>query len=148
MTNEKTITFTREMYNKLKKGAEKGKIDCDYIAQIIQGAVSCDFCIIADEGFADTDFCIAGKYAIDAKYFLLGKDSGYGETDNGTPYDCPGGFYGYLKDTYEETVDGFLTQFDECMENEELIAGTKETVLTWENERKCSIGNTNMNHNS
>ena len=133
---EKKITFTRETYDKLVKGAAAGKIDLDYIGQIWQGAVSCDLCVIEDEGFEGEDYCIGGKYAIDAKYFLLGKDSGYGETEHGTPYDCPGGFYGYLKDTYEETVNGFLAQFDECMDVDagELIAGTKETALTWENE--------------
>ena len=132
---EKKITFTKETYDKLKKGAATGNIDCDYIGYITQGAVKCDLCVMEDEGYEGEDWCIAGRYFIDAKYFLLGKDSGYGETDKGTPYDCSCGFCGYLKDTYEETVNGFLSMFDECMEgNEELIAGTKETTLTWENE--------------
>lgn len=132
---DKKITFTRETYDKLVKGVAAGNIDCDYIGQIWQGAVSCDLSIIEDEGFEGADYCIGRKYAIDAKYFLLGKDSGYGETEHGTPYDCPCGFYGELKDTYEDTLNGFMAMFDECMEgNEELIAGTKETTLTWENE--------------
>ncbi len=133
---EKKLEFTRETYDKLKKGAAEGKLECDVIGTIEQGAVSCEFKVVEEEGYKDEDYCIGGKYFIDADYFLLGKDTGYNETENGTPYDCPSGFVAYLKDTYEETVEGFMSLFDECMKNdEELIAGTKEETLTWENER-------------
>ena len=46
------------------------------------------------------------------------------------------GFYGYLKDTYEETKAGLLALFYECMqEDAELVEGAKNTTLTWDKVR-------------
>lgn len=132
-----TETFTKEMYEKLKEMARTG-INPDnvcYICQIEQGAVSCDYAVLEDEGFEDEDYCFGGKFVIDAKYFLLGKNTKYGSI-KGVPYDCPMGFYGRLKDTYEETVKGLSEMFSECLKkDDELVEGIKETELTWEKVR-------------
>lgn len=132
MTN-KTVIFTKATYEYLKEVAKTGKmyIDNDCLGFISQGAVCCDFTLMEDPGFKDEDYCFGGAFVIDAAYYLLGKDGGYGER-NGIPYDCVGGFYGYLLDTYEETLDGLINQFDEYLnEYDELVEGVKNTELTW-----------------
>ena len=134
--NGKSLDFSRSVYEWLKELATTGNWDFDEysddnIGFINQGAVCCDLTVIEDDGFEDEDYCFGGKFVIDAKYFLLGEDTGYSEI-KGVPYDCVSGFYGYLKDTYEETVEDILKRFDECLaENKNLIEGSKNTELTW-----------------
>lgn len=130
---EKTINFAEETYNLLKKSfaAKDKNLRIDYLGSIKQGAVCCDLNLLEDEGFNGEDYCYNGKYVIDAEYYLLGKDGGYGKY-KGIPYDCISGFYGYLKDTYEETIAGLSQQFDDYMDNEELKTGIQRTDLTWD----------------
>ena len=134
------IDFTEDRYEYLKEVARTGKYEnnkfnkelADYLGCIKQGAVCCDLTILEDEGFEGENFCFGGKFVIDAKYFLLGKDTGYGRK-KGVPYDCVMGFYGRLKDTYEETVKGLSEMFSECLkEDDGLVEGIKETELTWD----------------
>lgn len=134
---QKTIDFTRETYNWLKElstTTEKWNDEWldDDLGFIKQGAVCCDLTLMIDPGFKDESYAFNGRFVIDAKYFLLGKDTGYGEI-KGVPYDCVSGFYGYLKDTYEDTLNGLSEQFAECLkEDAELVAGVENTELTWE----------------
>ncbi len=143
MTN-KTVDFTKEVFEFLKKLAASNKsyreLDEEYdlwaddLGRIEQGAVCCDLTLLYDPGFKEDkdNFCIGSGFAIDAKYFLLGKDTDYGEI-KGVPYDCVMGFYGYLKDTYEETLNGLSEQFDNCLkESEDLVKGINESELTWD----------------
>ncbi len=133
---QKTIDISRAAYKWLKELASTGNWDYEHKEDVIgfiqQGAVCCDIIVIEDDGYKDEDYCFGGKFVIDAKYYLLGKDTGYGEI-KGVPYDCIGGFYGYLKDTYEETINGFVELFDECLaDNKDLVEGIKNTELTWD----------------
>lgn len=128
----KSILFTRETYDYLKEVAKTGTATKgDYLGYIAQGAVCCDLILMEDPGFRDEDYCFGEAFVIDCSYYLLGKYGGYGER-KGIPYDCLGGFYGYLLDTYEETLDGLINQFDEYLnEYDELVEGVKNTELTW-----------------
>ena len=133
---QRTIDFKEENYEWLKELASTGiwnpKHTDDYLGSIRQGAVCCDFIVMEDEEFENEDFCFGGKFAIDAKYYLLGRDAGYSEV-KGVPYDCVSGFYGRLKDTYEETVEDLVGMFDACLaECDILVEGLKNTELTWE----------------
>ena len=139
--NSKVFDFTADTYEWLKKLALTGKWDAEhedgYLGFIKQGAVRCDIIVIEDKGLAEEDYCFGGRFAIDAKYYLLGEDTGYGEI-KGVPYDCVSGFYGYLMDTYEDTAKGLLELFDECLnDDEKLVNGSKNTDLTWEKVEAC-----------
>ena len=131
---EKKITFTKENYDYLKRVITTGEYENynDFLGKIMEGAVCCDIIILEDPGYEGEDYCYGGRYMIDCKFYLLGKNTGYGER-SGIPYDCVSGFYGYLKDTYEETLNGIVKQFDELVaENPELKEGITNTKLTWE----------------
>lgn len=131
---EKKITFTKESYDYFKRVITTGRLENfdDFLGQIMEGAVCCDLIILEDDGCNGEDYCYGGKFMINCQFFLLGKDTGYGER-NGIPYDYISGFYGYLKDTYEETLDGIVKQFDELIaENPELKEGAANNELTWE----------------
>ncbi len=152
--NKKKIEISEEIFNRLAYMSEgKGyvfKDGCDLIGFIKQGAVCCDLVLREDKSFSGEDYCYDGKYVIDATFYLLGKDTGYGE-QNGVPYDCVKGFYSkaivtknvpgthsvFKKcvTTYEEFIENLCKEFDENLNNE-LIAGTNETELTWEKVEK------------
>ena len=132
-----TITFSKGSYEYFKRVISTGKLENynDFLGQIYEGAVCCDLIILSDEGYEGENYCYGSRYMLDGKFYLLGKDTGYGQTKNGTPYDCVSGFYGYLKDTYEETVEGLIKQFNELTsEDPELREGCANTELTWEKE--------------
>lgn len=131
---EKKITFTKESYDYFKRVITTGKYENynDFLGQIMEGAVCCDIIILENPDYEGEDYCYDGRYMIDCELYLLGKDTGYGER-NGIPYDCVSGFYGYLKDTYEETLDSIVKQFDKLVaENPELKKAVIEKELTWE----------------
>ncbi len=132
------IDFTRERYEDIKNNVEEFyKKNGDYAGQIVEGAVCCDFTILEDGCFEKEDYCVGSGFVINAYFYLLGKDTGYGETDFGTPYDCVCGFYAYMKPTYEEFIDGIVSQFEEYVgKYKELADGVNETERTWENEEK------------
>ena len=135
----KKITFTKDNYDYLKRVITTGKYENhnDFLGKIMEGAVCCDIIILEDPDYEGEDYCYGGKYMIDCNVFLLGKNTGYGER-SGIPYDCVSGYYGYLKDTYEETLDGIVKQFDELVaENLELKEGIANTELTWESVYKA-----------
>lgn len=123
------IDFPKKAYEKLKKHPEEG----DVIGEITEGAVSCQFTVFEDD-FSDCDFKIDDKHALNAYYFVLGKDTGYGDI-NGIPYDIPDGFYAEVKDTYEEFISYLKKVFYEYMPTD-VIKACDETELTWENVRK------------
>ena len=130
------ITFTKESYERFKKIIADGYLDGDdYLGAIMEGAVCCDIVVREDKGYDGENYCYGGKFVLDCCFYILGEDRGYGETKKGTPYDFWDGFYGYLKDTYEETVEGLVKQFNELTsEDAALKARCANTELTWEKE--------------
>ena len=149
--NEKKIDISKKVFEKLVamangKGYNFNAPESDYIGSITQGAVSLDLTLIKDKSFSGEDYCYDSRYAIDAQYYLLGKDTGYAETDNGIPYDNVTGFYskslitksvpgtfGAFKEcsmTYEQFIKNLSDEFDKYL-NEELIEGTRNTEFIW-----------------
>jgi len=139
--NSKAFDFTADTYAWLKKLAAEGKWDDGhndtYVGSIKQGAVRCDLTVIEDEGLAEEDYCFGGRFVIDGKCYLLGEDTGYGEI-KGVPYDCVSGFYGYLRDTYEDTARELLELFDiGLLNNEKIAKGSRNMDLTWDKVETC-----------
>ena len=138
--NKKKFDISKEDFNRVKTMAETGTFpngSDDYIGSITQGAVKCDFVVIEEEDFADESYRYGEKYAIDANYFLLGKDTGYADRD-GVPYDCVTGFYSKAFQpgiTYDQFMENLAKEFDENL-TDELVAGTKNPELTWDTEEE------------
>ena len=97
----------------------------DYFGCISHGAVCFDL-VLRDCGNNEFLFC--------ADPYLLGIDSGYGYTTDGTPYDEYDGFclYYNVNDSFDDTLSSFINQIDKFTANDTTLAEyANKTDVTW-----------------
>lgn len=124
--------FDAEAWDKLKETVRRGSfIDGnDVFGQIMCGAICFDL-TLRDTEYVDHK---CTEWLLCAEAFLLGEDTGYGYTLNGTPYD-----YGdcvvlefSTRKGYAHTLYDFIMQIDKAVEDDKIWAKSADrTDITW-----------------
>ena len=101
-----TKSFNRSAWNAINETIQKDEFcteHSDYFGHVTCGAVCFDL-VLRD--------CDSDGYLLCADPYLLGIDSGYGYTIDGTPYDEYDGFcLDYdVNDSFETALSSFITQ--------------------------------------
>ncbi len=125
--------FTAEEWWNIQETIRRGNfIDGnDVFGQIMCGALCFDLTLRDTEW--DGDRC--KEFVLTAEAFLLGENTGYGYTVNGTPYDY--GDWVCLKfdvhQDYQTTLASFLKQIDDAVNNDTIWAKFADTTNpVWE----------------
>lgn len=122
------ITFDRSAWDDVKETIQKDEFcteHSDYFGHVICGAVCFDL-VLRDCGNDGYLFC--------ADPYLIGIDSGYGYTKDGTPYDEYDGFcLDYdTSSSFEDALSSFISQIDRFTANDKtLTAYANHTDTTW-----------------
>ena len=120
-------TFDKAAWNDVKETIHKGSFcteHSDYFGCITCGAVCFDLVL------RDCD----GEYLFCADPYLLGKDTGYGYTKDGTPYDE---YDGLCLDydvslNFDDTLSSFIRQIEEYTAGDKTLTEyADKTDVTW-----------------
>lgn len=130
MLNWDVKIFDHSAWDAVKETIQKDSFcteHSDYFGCVVCGAVCFDL-VLRD---ADSD-----GYLFCADPYLLGIDSGYGYTVDGTPYDEYDGFcLDYdVNDSFEDALSSFIRQIDTFTANDKTLSEYAiKTDVTWEN---------------
>lgn len=122
-------SFDRSAWDAVKDTIQNNKYRTeysDYFGCVICGAVCFDL-VLRDCGNNEYLFC--------ADPYIIGIDSGYGYTNDGTPYDEYDGFcLDYDTDkSFEETLSSFTSQIDKFTTTDNTLTEyANKTDVTWE----------------
>lgn len=128
MFNWDVITFDRYAWDDVKKTIQNDSFcteHSDYFGHIICGAVCFDL-VLRD---ADSD-----GYLLCADPYLIGIDSGYGYTKDGTPYDEYDGFCLYYDpdSSFDDALSSFIAQIDNFTAADKMLTEyANKTDVTW-----------------
>ena len=124
--------FGVKEWENIKASIRTGRfVEGDYYGAIKCGALCWDI-VLRDCSYRNGK-CVEWLLCADA--YLLGRDTGYGYTRSGIPYDYADGLCLKfdISKGYEQTLCDFLTQIDEEVESTELWAEyADKTDLIWE----------------
>jgi len=128
MFNWEVKTFNDSAWEAVKDTIYEGEFRTeysDYFGCIVCGAVCFDLVLrdIDGEGYL---FC--------ADPYIIGIDSGYGYTKDGTPYDEYDGFCLYYNtdDSFNNALSSFISQIDSfTANNKTLTEYASKTDVTW-----------------
>ena len=123
-----TKSFNHSAWNAINETIQKNEFcteHSDYFGHVTCGAVCFDL-VLRD--------CDSDGYLLCADPYLLGIDSGYGYTIDGTPYDEYDGFcLDYdVNDSFETALSSFINQIDTFTSNNKTLTEyANKTDVTW-----------------
>lgn len=128
MFNWNTESFTRSAWAAVKVTIREDNLCTeysDYFGCVTCGAVCFDL-VLRDCGNNEYLFC--------ADPYILGIDTGYGYTNDGTPYDEYDGFcldYN-VNDSFEKALSSFINQINKFTANDKTLTEyANKTDVTW-----------------
>ena len=132
----KTTNFDESAWSDIKKTIADGNFTTDhsdFFGNFTCGALCFDI-VLRDIEESDG---IITEWELCADAYLLGLDTGYGYTENGTPYEENGGF-GLkfdLSKSFDETLASFIEQINKSTQADKTwLEYANKTDLTWEME--------------
>lgn len=133
------INFTEKDFEYLQKVIKTGQLNGDDgCGEITIGGVCCE--LVIRDGADNAPFSYGDRHiGLDANFYLLGKDTGYGEV-NGIPYSYISGFYAEIKGTYIETLTNLIREiYGHINTDPELKEGVVTNTYTWENDSRAKL---------
>lgn len=128
--------FDASAWEDIKKTIAEGEYctdHSDYFGAFECGALCYDI-VLRDVEYSDG---VVTEWILCADAYLLGWDTGYGYTVNGTPYEEGDGtgLEFDLNDGFEETLASFIEQLDKAtVENKTWLEYANKTEPRWEDE--------------